>query len=456
MGNPITPPAPSALPATAVMHNLLAEFQTSTPATAPATAPAAPVPAAPAGNSDIPGLPAAQTAPVPATPAPVPAAEPSVPEFDLEALGISGQAPDAGEAPPAELATTKGKEIWADHKFVRALEAPIEQGGLGYRPTLDQITAMAKDSQALNNLTLDLQSPEKTANISAINHLLRIAPDAFLDLARNLPPAMKDAARQRIVGDEVQALLEVARKFPETDETNKKYRQYWFQVANGLHYSLTGGQSLDPKVLYQTPTPPISEAERLQQREQELTNREQAIKRQRFDDWRGAILTRRDKSIRDMVELVVKPVKASPAVKALAVDAIVARTLEQLRNQTGLMDQVTMRLRRAETSVDNPDALTGFADQIVDLYIRGASPIIRQQVAASLKQTSDAAAATAAADAAQLRQQASGDPTPAGSPTAPGGAPQTGQSGKLRERAKGESDGDYIKSIIGERLRATG
>ena len=29
--------------------------------------------------------------------------------------------------------------------------------------------------------------------------------------------------------------------------------------------------------------------------------------------------------------------------KALAVDAIVARTLEQLRNQTGLMDQVTMR-----------------------------------------------------------------------------------------------------------------
>lgn len=448
MGNPITPPAPSATPATAVMHTLLAEFQPSSlPAPAPGTSPAAP-----AGNSDIPGLPAVTQ---PAVTQPAAAAEP---EFDLAALGISTE--ESGKDSGGELteaidpATTRGKQIWADHKLVRALELPPDQGGLGYRPTLTQITDMAKDSRALNNLVMDLQAKDKTANIAAMNHLLQLAPTAFLDLAQNLPPAMKEMARQRIVGEEVQALLEVARKFPETDEANKKYRQYWFQVANGLHYALTGGKSLDPQVLYQTPKPAETATENLQRREQELAQREQAIERQRFDSWKADTVARREKSIRQMVELVVKPVKASPTVKALAVDAIVARTLDQLRGQTGLMDQVTMLLRKAETQLANDDAMAGLADQIVDLYIRGASPIIRRQVAESVKNSTDMAAVTAEADAAKAKQ-ASGDPTPAGSPTAPGGAPQTGQSnGGVRAREKGETDQKYIQSVLGQVLRS--
>lgn len=457
MGNPITPPAPSATPATAVMHNLLAEFQ---PSSLPAPAAPAPAPAAPAGSSDIPGLPsatqpaAAPALAVPATAAPVGAE----PEFDLAALGISTEDPSkdtGGELTEAiDPATTRGKQIWADHKLVRALELSPEQGGLGYRPTLSQITDMAKDSRALNNLVMDLQAKDKTANIAAMNHLLQLAPTAFLDLAQNLPPAMKEAARQRIVGEEVQALLEVARKFPETDEANKKYRQYWFQVANGLQYALTG-KSLDPQVLYQAPKPAETATESLQRREQEVAQREQAIEQRRFDSWKADTVTRREKSIRQMVELVVKPVKASPAVKALAVDAIVARTLDQLRGQTGLMDQVTMLLRKAETQLANDDAMAGLADQIVDLYIRGASPIIRRQVAESVKNSTDMAAVSAEADAAKAKQASSGDPTPAGSPTAPGGAPQTGQSnGGVRAREKGETDQKYIQSVLGQVLRS--
>jgi uncharacterized membrane protein len=155
-----------------------------------------------------------------------------------------------------------------------------------------------------------------------------------------------------------------------------------------------------------------------------------------------------------MVELVVKPVQASPSMKALATDAIVTRTLDQLRHQTALMDQVTILLRRAETNMANDEAMKAAADQIVDLYIRGASPIIRRQVAESIKSTAATAASTAAADAAKAKQASSGDPTPAGSPTAPGGAPQAGQpNGQQRARNKGETDQQYIQSIISERLR---
>lgn len=452
MGNPITPPAPSATPATAVMHSLLAEFQPAAPlapTTPGATAP--PTPTTPSGNSDIPGLPAVvETTPAVATP--VAPATPAV-EFDLTALGIAEE-PQGEITEAIDPATTRGKQIWADHKFMRALELPTDQGGIGYRPTLEQISAMAKDAQAMNNLVLDLQSSTKQHNIAAINWLLASAPDAFLDLARNLPPDMFKAARERVLENEIQSLLAVARKFP-ADDQNKVYRKYWFDVANGLYFAMTGGQSLDPQVLLQAPPPAKSEAERLQEREQSLAQREQAINRQKFEGWKAEVTTRRERAIRDMVELVVKPVQASPSVKALATDAIVARTLDQLRHQTALMDQVTILLRRAEGSLANEDALKSSADQIVDLYIRGASPIIRRQVAESIKSTTAAAASTAVVDAAKAKQAASGDPTPAGSPTAPGGAPQAGQAGdKLRAREKGETDQKYIQSVLASVLRS--
>jgi hypothetical protein len=103
----------------------------------------------------------------------------------------------------------------------------------------------------------------------------------------------------------------------------------------------------------------------------------------------------------------------------------------------------------------NDEAMKAAADQIVDLYIRGASPIIRRQVAESIKSTAATAASTAAADAAKAKQASSGDPTPAGSPTAPGGAPQAGQAGdKLRPREKGETDQKYIQSVLAGVLRS--
>lgn len=449
MGNPITPPAPSATPATAVMHNLLTEFQPPTPTPA---IPAIPAPAAPAGNSDIPA-PVVAPASAPAA-APIPDSAPAL-EFDLAALGIAGDPSEPGELTEAiDPGTARGKQIWSDHKFMRALELPPDKGGIGYRPTLEQISTMAKDAQAMNNLVLDLQSETKNHNISAINWLLTVAPQSFLDLAANLPPDMLKLARERVLGDEVQVFLETARKFSGVDDQSKLYRRYWFEAANALHFVLTNGQSLDPQVLLQPPAVKETDADRLARREQNLAQREKAIRQQKFDGWKSDLTGRREKAIRDMVELVVKPVRASESVKALATDAIVARTLEQLRNQSTLMQQVTTLIRRSESSLDNEDALKGLADQIVDLYIRGASPIIRHQVAESIKSTTTSAAAAAAADAARAKS-VSGDPTPAGSPTAPGGAPQAGQSdGKLRAREKGETDQNYIRSVLANVLRS--
>jgi len=451
MGNPITTPAPSATPATTALHNLLAEFQPA--------APLAPVstPSAPTGNSDIPGLPAVGAGEKTLAPvgAPVPAqgASPPALEFDLTALGIA-EDPQGEITEAIDPTTSRGKQIWADHKFMRALELPPDQGGIGYRPTLEQISAMAKDAQALANLVLDLQSGEKPHNIAAMNYLLRLAPQAFLDLSKNLPPDMLKLARDRVLEDEIQNLLGVARKFPDTDDQNKTYRRFWFGVANGLYFTLTNGQSLDPQVLLQAPPARETESDRLQAREQELAKREQAIARQRFEGWKAEVTTRRETAIREMVAQVVKPVQASESVKALATDAIVSRTLEQLRNQSALMDQVTILLRRAEANLGNDEALKSGADQIVELYIRGASPIIRRQVAESIKNTASSVAGAAAADAAKARQASSGDPTPAGSPSAPGGAPQAGQTdGKLRPREKGETDQKYIQSVLANVLR---
>ena len=452
MGNPITPPAPSAppVPAKVQMHNLLQELVPA-PATTPAPAPAPAAPdvrlgTAPTSTSDLP-VPAKQ---VPAAPeaAPAPAAE--AVEFDLSALGLA-EIPDAPPSEALDMTTSRGQQIWADHKLLRALEQPSEKGGLGYRPTLEQIRGMADDSRAHNSLILDLQSTTKSRNIAAVNWLLGLAPQAFLDLAAALPPSMLKIARERVLAAEVEAVLDIARKFPDNDQYRTQ-RKYWFEVANGLHFSYTGGQTLDPQILHQAPKPVETAEELLRRREEEITQREQAQARQQFDTWRSEIITRRETAIRDMVTQVVKPIKASDAVKALAVDAIVSRTLGQLTKNTQVMDQITILLRKTEAAMANPDQVRGYGDQIIDLYIRAASPIIRQQVAESVKSTTSATAAAAAADAVKAKQ-VSGDPTPAGSPTAPGGAPQAGQPGQPRARQKGETDQQYIQSIISDRLR---
>lgn len=448
MGNPITPPAPSATPATTLLSNALAEFKP--PAIQPPTAPAPG--ASPSGPGDVP--PAAVVTKDPAAPAPAPVGAEEGLEFDLSVLGISGDLPADAPAEALDPATSRGKQIWADHKLLRALEAPPEEGGIGYRPTLEQIRGMAEDAKAHNTLILDLQSQTPTHNIHAINWLLRTAPKAFLDLAANLPPDMLKLAREKVLADEIQGLLEIARRYPDADDT-RKHRTYWFQVANGLHYAMTGGQALDPQVLLQAPKPPESEAERLARRERAVAEREQAQARTKFEAWKAQAKTRREGAIRELVERVVQPVKASQEVKSLAVDAIVARTLDKLMGQTSLMDQVTILIRRAEASLDNDDALQGFGNQLTDLYVRGSQPIIRQEVAATLKLTTQTAAAAAAGDAAKAKQ-VQGDPTPAGSPNAPGGAPQPGQeNGKLRPRAKGENDQQYIQSVLGNLLRAS-
>lgn len=430
------------------MHNALQELVTP-PAPAPAAVPDVRPGSAPAGNTDIPGLPAKTSTPE----APASGAAPADPglEFDLTSLGLA-ETPGDAPSEAVDMTTTRGQQIWADHKLMRALEQPPDKGGIGYRPTLEQVRNLVQDAQAHNNLILDLQSTTKAHNISAINWLLRAAPQAFLDLAANLPPDMAKLARERLMGAEIEALLETARKFPTDNDQNKAYRNYWFQVANGLHYALTGGQSLDPQVLLRAPQPKESEDDRLRRREEEVTQRERAQFQQQFDSWKSGVITRRETAIRDMVTQVVKPVRASESVKSLAIDAIVSRTLSQLPQQTAVMDQVTNLLRRAEGAISNPDLIKSLGDQIVDLYIRAASPIIRQQVAESIKQTTNSVAEAASADAAKAKQ-ATGDPVPAGSPTAPGGAPQTGQPGQPRARQKGETDQQYIQSVISDRLR---
>lgn len=428
------------------MHNALQELVPSAP-----TGPV--IGTTPTSTSDLPAAPPAPAAPapppVPAT-TPAPAGEPAL-EFDLAALGLGDTPSDTPPEGSVDMATTRGQQIWADHKLMRALEAPPDKGGLGYRPTLEQLRAMALDAQAHNSLVLDLQSTEKSHNIAAINWLLRTAPQAFLDLAANLPPDMLKLARVRILGAEVENLLEVARRYPDDDQ-NRGWRKYWFEVANGLHYAATGGKVLDPQVLLRAPQPQESAEDRLRRREEEVAQREQAQARQQFEAWKSGIFTRREQAIKDMVAQVIKPVKASDTVKALALDAIVSRTMAQLPKLAPVMDQVTTLLRRAEQSMANTDAVQAYGDQIVDLYIRAASPIIRQQVAESVKSTTGAEAAAAKA-AAEKAKQVSGDPVPAGSPTAPGGAPQAGQPGQPRARQKGETDQEYIRSVISDRLR---
>lgn len=389
------------------LANAAASKVTTEPATTPATeaAPATPVETQPATET------AATTEP--AT---------TIPE-----TGDDGEFDSVAEVGmPMEMASvTRGQEIWANHKFVKALAAPPEidpstglrTGGIGHEPTIDDIREYHQAKLNLDRFIGDLQSPDPTA---LVENLFQTDAAAASRLAVTLPrflancdPVAYEQMATGVAENFVAAIVDHARAMQDP-----KAREAWKFVANGLKFYLSDGkQQLPSDVLERPAQDPLATREQeLAQREQEVNRFHQQQHQQNVQQFHNTLVNVTNNALAAEIAAQIAPVKAAVSEQAFhgIVQGILTEVQEAVKMNPTAWQAIQSEMRLANQSVGNPAAWQASINKIVGRYVQFAKPAILQKRGPVVKGYTK-----------QVVQQAQQAPRPAASTQRPlpGGSP---------------------------------
>lgn len=434
---------------------------TPTPPAAPAASPISPPPSPTANPGDLlsqtlapfltPDGPATQppTFTPPQDPQAPQAPVAEAPEIEAGAAGDAEEEekPEDLDAPPGsiEVASTRGQEIWADHRLMAQLAKPPQEGGIGFKPTVDQIRGFMADHQSWTNLMLDLESGDPTAVRTAMQFLTQRAPAATPQLGaalREVAPDAYNSLYEEVIDQEVQSIVDMAREF--SDEASRKY---WFQVANGLAY-IRNRQGLDPNILNQPPSargakPAANSLEERERRVQEAERRAQGAQIQSFF---ASAVQEREAILDSFVNPILDRTSLTPEIKAIVGRELKERVVKGIEANSSLASAVEVEIRRARQSGGDPNILQGVKQRLLGIYQQAAGPIIQREAKVLVRKAnaSTPQVAAAAKATAQL-SNARGDVVPAGPPAASAPANPT----QLPPRNKGENSTDWTFRALG-------
>lgn len=350
-------------------------------------------------------------------------------------------------APPQglDVNSTRGQQIWADHRMLSQLEKPETEGGIGFKPNVDQIKGWAASDKSWANLKMDLQSGDPRAVGNVIQFISQLAPQSLPHIAgaiSQINPELAQSLHNEAIGNEVQAILNLARQ-----QSTQEGRDYWFQVANGLHYA-SNGKTLDPAELtkpYQPPSSKNPAANSLEERERRVAEQEQLQARRVVDGWYQSLMTERDQVMNAVIEPILKKSNLSPEIQALVGKELRQKVINSINDNSYLRDSQDLEIRRASTSGGDPRILQTCRERLLSLYQTQVHPVIEREARTLIRRSQPAAVAAARAADAKL-SSAKGDTAPAGPPVP---ANPASASVGLPGRSKGETDQDYIFRVMG-------
>lgn len=119
----------------------------------------------------------------------------------IDALGQKMPRAEAEKVVGAFLSTERGRRMYADFKALRELEKPDSEGGIGFRPTAEDIVNFHRSYQQHSRFWDDFSSGDPQRQVSIIRELFTATPDGRRvdgadQLLATLPDVLVDADPQ--------------------------------------------------------------------------------------------------------------------------------------------------------------------------------------------------------------------------------------------------------------------
>jgi hypothetical protein len=381
------------------------------------------------------------TPPEPEAPASEPEAaeQPEVTEPEKEADPYET---DDGEVPAETLNTLlksdRGRQIYASHKTLREYQKPLEQGGIGHVPTVEQLRnyySTYRDRVMMDN---DLTSANPQQAERLLSYLFNpergpgaqtVASQLASTLAK-LNPETYATAAQPFITNYAGALHD---RYKEArDSGDEKLRNALWFAANVAHYDMTGEWLKEgaPAQNGQQPDPLAEERQRLAQERSEIERMRSETYQRQDQGWRQQTSAKIGAAVMGEIDKALGPLKATSApmiyqaLKQTFHDKVLAGA--QRDSHAWDLYQVKVQQARSDPSVDLPAE-----------YLRLITPVIKEERKKFLEEAGVTVKQQSDARHAELRQ-IDGNKTlsnGSGSPGAPLGAPV--------KRNPGESSADF-------------
>lgn len=281
---------------------------------------------------------------------------PDVPEADAKDLGIDLNAP-------------RGKQLWRDHQLVKALQKPVEEGGLGHLPTVEDLQNYYKSHLWGEQLFADFTADDPSLFVDALQ---RMDANAFVRVATVLPERIVQQnpdAYQRIADHVMQRQEQTLLKEAQTKSYSKEYRDQMFANASFIHSWRTNGKGrLDPALMEQEPSdatvnPTNSEREELERYKQE---KNQAI----FNTHRTNVSTGVERALDGIATEALKPIKDK--VTSVAYDAMKADLIkgakQAIMSNEGVVNSMKAKKQMAIQNLQSAQTLQQIEQDIVRLW----------------------------------------------------------------------------------------
>ncbi len=360
---------------------------------------------------------------------------------------------DETDVPPQTLNTLlqsdRGRQIYQSHKTLREFQKPLEQGGIGHVPSVEQIRDYygSYRDRVIMDHDLQSQNPQQAERMLSFVFDPQRGPGSQFVASQLAPtlaklnPETYAAAAQPFITNYAGALYQ---RYQEArDSGDEKLRSALWYAANVANYDMTGEWLTDkPPAMNGNGQPdPLAERKaQLDQQAAELNQREQQEAQRQENNWRQAVTAKIGTAVYSEIDKALAPLKKSAA----------PRIYEALRRE--FHDKIIGQAQTDRHAWDlyNVKVQQARRDPSIDLaaeYTRLITPVIRNDRKKFLEEAGVTVMEQNDARHAELRQvdQHKGISNGAGTPGAP--------KGPAVQRNYGESQADFnlkqLKALMG-------
>jgi len=345
---------------------------------------------------------------------------------------------DEADVPPQTLNTLlqsdRGRQIYQSHKTLREFQKPIEQGGIGHVPSVEQIRDYygSYRDRVIMDHDLASQNPQQAERMLSFVFDPQRGPGSQFVASQLAPtlaklnPETYAAAAQPFITNYAGALYQ---RYQEArDSGDEKLRSALWYAANVANYDMTGEWLKDAPPAVNGNGQPDPLAERKAQLDQQAAEIEQARQQQyqqQEQQWRSQVTAKIGTAVMSEIDKALAPLKTSAS----------PRIYEALRRE--FHDKVVAQAGTDRHAWDlyNVKVQQARRDPSIDLsaeYVRLITPVIKADRKKFLEEAGVSVMGQNDARHAELRQvdQHKGISNGAGAPGSPKSPPITRDYGE--------------------------
>ncbi len=294
---------------------------------------------------------------------------------------------DEADVPPETLNTLlhtdRGRQIYQSHKTLREFQKPVEQGGIGHVPTVEQVRdyygsyrdrvlmdhdLASSNPQQAERMLQFLFDPQRGAGPQTVAS--QLAPT----LAK-LNPETYAAAAQPFITNYAGALYQ---RYQEARESgDEKLRSALWYAANIANYDMTGEWLKDaPPSVNGTGGQPDPLAERkaaLDAQEAEIQQQRQQQSQQQEQQWRQNVTAKIGTAVMSEIDKALAPLKKSAAPRIY--EALRREFHDKVVGQAPTMDRHAWDLYNVKVQQARRDPSIDLSAE----YVRMISPVLKAE-----------------------------------------------------------------------------